>query len=684
MKTSLFFKSTTSSALLILMLSTAQADTHRDNQKIDEILNRVQDTVETIRDSAVLGGTSETNPVVYPIIGNADELSITRTDGDAARNPTESTIPTDLPSTESWDSGDTVATDTQSVISFEETNDLALDMDYYVRSFKGSDNTKSDALRLLYQATLMRTPSDEEIASWLETGLEGQALYDAFLRAVSEERSSSDDGDSTDLSASTPSFQQLMNDLLSGDTLEDGIRHLYGSILQREPSDEEVASWVGSQLEGYDLYRAFSDAATQEFGASVNVPSEDVDSFERLMNDLLSGETLREGISSVYTNILFREPSEDEISYWADSGLEGYALFEEMSSAAVVEQENRALAASLTGPEKSAGINKLYQDLLDRQPSEEEVAYWANLGVEGLDLYAEFEFAAKTEIQTNIAEAYRSRLQREPSSEELEFWTNLDLEGGSIDASLNWAMEEELVAREKARIEANLSEIFTQYRTIVGCAPSDAEISHWLNQDLSGAELRDAIAGIGGSRCGNRQSEESGDSVSQWGWNESDGQNGASGAVSERDYSVSTNRNGRGSVTVTFDASEAVGGPSDRGGTISVTFGGDDPHTTRDGASEFTPAEQSMFDSWMDSIGNPSVDNQPEQNPGNNWSPNFDLDYGITQNGPNFDINGSVDPNADVDPNYDRIFGGRDDYWGSQGPSFGDIFGPNNDTTYSD
>jgi hypothetical protein len=102
------------------------------------------------------------------------------------------------------------------------------------------------------------------------------------------------------------------------------------------------------------------------------------------------------GLSVMYQNLLGRTPSQDELAGWQGTGLSGQALYDAFQGAAQQELASR--------PAPSMGnlnnyVNANYQQLLGRAPSEQERTAWMGSGLSPEQLYQQMSQAAQTEQQ---------------------------------------------------------------------------------------------------------------------------------------------------------------------------------------------------------------------------------------------------------------------------------------------
>ncbi len=105
----------------------------------------------------------------------------------------------------------------------------------------------SAGLNLMYQNVLGRTPSQEELQGWQSTGLTGQALYDAFNTAASQEQQARN--------AAAPTPMGNASQMINAN---------YATLVGRDPTEAERTSWMGSGLTGDALYNAMAQAAQGE------------------------------------------------------------------------------------------------------------------------------------------------------------------------------------------------------------------------------------------------------------------------------------------------------------------------------------------------------------------------------------------------------------------------------------
>lgn len=114
----------------------------------------------------------------------------------------------------------------------------------------------SAGLNLMYQNILGRTPSQEELQGWQSTGLTGQALYDAFNTAASQEQQAR--------RAAAPAPMGNASQMINAN---------YATLVGRDPTEAERTSWMGSGLTGEALYNAMAQAAQAEQQATGFTPT---------------------------------------------------------------------------------------------------------------------------------------------------------------------------------------------------------------------------------------------------------------------------------------------------------------------------------------------------------------------------------------------------------------------------
>lgn len=114
----------------------------------------------------------------------------------------------------------------------------------------------SAGLNLMYQNILGRTPSQEELQGWQSTGLTGQALYDAFNTAASQEQQARN--------AAAPAPMGNASNMINAN---------YATLVGRDPTEAERTSWMGSGLTGDALYNAMAQAAQGEQQATGFTPT---------------------------------------------------------------------------------------------------------------------------------------------------------------------------------------------------------------------------------------------------------------------------------------------------------------------------------------------------------------------------------------------------------------------------
>ncbi len=173
-------------------------------------------------------------------------------------------------------------------------------------------------VKATYEDFLDRAPTDDEL-DWQATALSGGASRPAYVKG---------------LAASDEYVSAL-------------VQRFYQDTLGREGSQQDVAYWVGRLRAGMSVAKVASFFySSQEYF------------------DGVGGGTVRSWIEDLYTTLLDRPASEDDVDYW-----EG-----EVASRG---RTRVALDFYQSGESRAERVQRLYQALLGRPASDADATYWA-------------------------------------------------------------------------------------------------------------------------------------------------------------------------------------------------------------------------------------------------------------------------------------------------------------------
>jgi hypothetical protein len=180
-----------------------------------------------------------------------------------------------------------------------------------------------------YQKYLGRTPDANGLAYWvynMELGLSDEQLEAGFI-----------------------SSREFIAD--HGDTAQGWVTGLYQVLLNRQPDQPGLQYWV-TQL---STYHASPYAVAYGFAASAEREA------QRITND--------------YLTYLGRQPDQAGLDYWVDQFV-NHGVSNENVIAGFVGSSEYYNATG--GSDPATWIQSVYQQVLGRQPSNSEVSYWMN------------------------------------------------------------------------------------------------------------------------------------------------------------------------------------------------------------------------------------------------------------------------------------------------------------------
>lgn len=349
---------------------------------------------------------------------------------------------------------------------------LLLSSDEYFALQGGTD---FDWVTGLYLDLLGRAPAAAEVAYWLRTLDRGADPTDlAFAIASSAERQArvltdyhvaylGRLPDRTELqhwlAVLDQGFtrQDILASLLSdreyfegvGDSNVDWIVAVYEDLLGRFPSSIEVGSW-------FDYLAGLTYAAAAPIVAST--------------------EAYVYLVSANYGHYLGRAPDPA-----------GLAFFVSFLQQGGTEEQLQALLTSsaeyvaLCGGTDVAWLEGLYQDVLDRLPSDVELWYWLVRLDAGFSLFdVAYQVTASWEAaELTVYSYYFTYLNRAPQLEEVDHWLDALAEGGT---------RQEIVAGLISSPEYYAAEAFNNedwvvavYRDVLFRTPAAVEINYWVS-----------------------------------------------------------------------------------------------------------------------------------------------------------------------------------------------------------
>jgi hypothetical protein len=139
-----------------------------------------------------------------------------------------------------------------------------------------------------------------------------------------------------------------------------------------------------------------------------------------------SAEYYTQVVTAAYLKYLGRAPEASGLAYWVSHMQQG--LTDERLEAGFIGSQEYINNHGGTG---EAWVRGLYQDLLGRQPRDDEVAYWVNRlnsGTAPADVAYGFAASAERETQ-RVAADYVKYLARSARQDELGYWVNVFLNG---------------------------------------------------------------------------------------------------------------------------------------------------------------------------------------------------------------------------------------------------------------
>lgn len=191
-------------------------------------------------------------------------------------------------------------------------------------------------------------------------------------------------------------------------------------------------------------------------------------------------------VTEIYRNVLGREPSAGEVEYWAGR-----------VDATYWGQSNEVPRAIIASPESARRrVAASYDVLLDRPASPDDLAYWTDRLVGGMQFQtfeayvigsAEFARHHGPEADLVIDATYQHVVGRGPSSAELIAWMDA-LDAGADTTSLTMQLQRTNAARNKF-LAARLQEL-------LGRDPHDFDRLVWFSALDAGATLDDLWADL--------------------------------------------------------------------------------------------------------------------------------------------------------------------------------------------
>lgn len=181
---------------------------------------------------------------------------------------------------------------------------------------------------------------------------------------------------------------------------------LYEIALQRVPSEGELQYWTGILDQG--------PRTPVTFGI------------------IFSIEAVAGFVSNLYDTILERPADSGGQAFFTNLILQG-GTFEQVLALMIASDE---FFEDVAGESNETYVDELYDRILFREPSQDELDFWVELIEDGTSRLAVAQFfLGSTEFATTQAETFYEFLDREPDAGGLAFWTEFIQDFGLLDAT---------------------------------------------------------------------------------------------------------------------------------------------------------------------------------------------------------------------------------------------------------
>ena len=158
-----------------------------------------------------------------------------------------------------------------------------------------SDDALADAIRQIYRAVLYRTPTEQEVRSWLVSIRSGRSFFQFW----------------NDMSCSPEARGEMAGEggwphetRASDDALSDAIRRIYQAVLYRSAADHEVSSWLTAIRSGLSFFKFWNDISNSPEARGWTVAAGGLPDWKFVMH--------------AYEALLLRGATPSDVAMWRD------------------------------------------------------------------------------------------------------------------------------------------------------------------------------------------------------------------------------------------------------------------------------------------------------------------------------------------------------------------------------